>query len=270
MRAMHVITGLPRSGSTLLANVLNQNPLFWATSTSPLPYMINGVANIASNAIEYKSMLDDNREEAEARLVDSVRAFVATWHNKPGKEVVFDKSRTWASNALVLNQLYPDAKLIVMVRDLRAVFASVEKQHRRSPILDDSGSIQAKAIFDRADKMFSPEGLIGMPIIGVEDLIRRNPKSVIWVQYESFARNPKMVMERIYAELGEEGFIHDFENVQNTAEDPDGFYLWKYPHTGSGKVSNDLIDEWKQFVSEDLAATIMQRFAFYNNSFGYK
>ena len=268
MKALHVLTGLPRSGSTLLQNILNQNPDFMATSTSPLVYMVNCITNTASNAIEFKAALQADREAAESRLVNSTKAFIEAWCNTD--KVVIDKSRVWASSALSLNQLYPNAKLIIMVRDLRAVFASIEKQHRKSPILDDSTSVQARAIYDRADKMFSPEGLIGMPIIGIEDLIRRNIKNVIWVQYKYFVRNPKMVMAGIYAELGETLYTHDFDNVVNTADDPDGFYLWKFPHTGSGQVREDLTDEWKQYISDDLAITIMQRFGFFNNHFGYK
>lgn len=262
---LHTITGLPRSGSTLLQNILNQNPRFHATSTSPLSYMVSSIVNTASNAIEFKAMLQDNRQTAEDKLANSIRAFIESWHS--GKEVIFDKSRTWASNALMLSQLYPNTKLIVMVRDLRAVFASIEKQHRKSPILDDTPTIQGKAIYDRADKLFGPEGVIGMPIIGVEDLVRRNLKNVIWVQYEAFIQNPKITINRIYSETGEDAFEHDFENIINTAQDPDGHYLYKFPHEGSGKVQAQ--EDWRQYLSEDLATIIMQRFAYYNQVFGY-
>ena len=36
-RKFHFISGMPRSGSTLLAAILNQNPRFRAGMTSPLP-----------------------------------------------------------------------------------------------------------------------------------------------------------------------------------------------------------------------------------------
>ena len=35
MRKMHFISGLPRSGSTLLSAILRQNPRFYAAMSSP-------------------------------------------------------------------------------------------------------------------------------------------------------------------------------------------------------------------------------------------
>ena len=40
MKNFNIITGMPRSGSTLLCNILSQNPAFHAGATSPLPEMV--------------------------------------------------------------------------------------------------------------------------------------------------------------------------------------------------------------------------------------
>ena len=57
MKQIHFITGLPRSGSTLLCNVLNQNPEFYAGSTSPLPALVNTLVNCLSNSPEVQAAL---------------------------------------------------------------------------------------------------------------------------------------------------------------------------------------------------------------------
>ena len=266
---LNAITGLPRAGSTLLCNILNQNPRFWATSTSPLPGILNGMVHNISNAVEVKSLLEKKKVETEQRITDSIQAFVETWYKQESREIIFDKSRAWSLNSLSLKKLYPDSKLIVMVRDLRNVFASIEKQHRKNPLLDDAQNAIQKTVFDRANRMFSEQGLIGGPILGIEDLIRRKPPGVVYVQYESMAADPNGVFEKIYTELDETLFEHDFENIENTAEDPDGFYLHKFPHTGSGKVEASDPNEWRQYFSPDLANTIMNRFQDYNRFFGY-
>ncbi len=41
MTNYHFITGLPRSGSTLLAAILRQNPRFHAGMTSPVGALVN-------------------------------------------------------------------------------------------------------------------------------------------------------------------------------------------------------------------------------------
>ena len=112
---LNVITGLPRSGSTLLCNIINQNDKFWATSTSNLPQMINAVTHTWTGSVEVKNLLEKYKEETEKKMYDSIVAFIEKWHEIEGKEVIFDKSRGWSSNNLMLKYLYPDAKIIVLM-----------------------------------------------------------------------------------------------------------------------------------------------------------
>lgn len=265
----HVVTGLPRSGTTLLCNILNQNPRFYASSTSPLPHFLCGLVHSWSTSTEVKGLLQSRKNETEQRIQDTASGLINDWYKCKNREVIFDKSRLWTTSTLMLHNIHPEAKIIVCVRNLIDVFASVEKQHRKNPLLDDTEVPGDRAIFKRADTMFSPDGLIGGPIVGIEDLMRRNPDNVVYVMYESLVRQPAMIFERLYSEIKEEAFIHDFDNVENTAEDPDGFYLYKYPHQGCGKVEPSDPDEWKQYVSQDLAATIGSRFPDYCKYFNY-
>jgi len=267
---LHVIAGLPRAGSTLLCNVLNQNPRFWSTSTSAMPGMLGTISNFWSNSIEVKNLLEKEKDKTDLRMLNSMRSFVNEWHRRDdGKEVIFDKSRGWAHYFLLIQKLFPDAKIIVPVRDLRGIFASIEKQHRKNPILDLAADGVAKGIYQRADQMFGVQGMIGHCIEGVYDLMRRKPKGVIYLGYETFSESPGVVMDRIYDELGEEKFKHDFDNVVNTAIDCDGHYLNKYPHKGEGKIEPCNREEWKDYISPDLAQTIMSKFVDYNQLFGY-
>jgi len=264
---LHVITGLPRAGSTLMQNVLAQNPKFKVTSTSELPSIISEISKVWSNSLEIKNYLNKDRVGTEQRLSNTMKAFIETWHGTD--KVVFDKSRGWTNTHLLLNDLYPDAVLIVMVRDLRNVFASVEKQHQKNPILDTASNFEEKTVYNRADQMFSPQGLIGGPLAGITDVIQRKNRQAIFIKYEDFADDPEKTMKTIYEKIDERYYLHNFENIQNTADDPDGFYLWKYPHQGCGKISELQKDEWKQLYTEDLANIIMEKFKDFNEHFNY-
>ena len=58
---IHFISGLPRSGSTLLAAVLRQNPKFHAGIASPVAFLFNGLMRQMSQENEAAVFIDDER-----------------------------------------------------------------------------------------------------------------------------------------------------------------------------------------------------------------
>ena len=269
MEKMNVITGVPRSGSTLVCNVLNQNPEFYASSTSPLPTMVSAFIGSVSHSQEVQAAMQHNREFTSYRLDKIAQDMATTWYaDKPN--VVFDKGRGWSFNGLVLTKAFPGAKSIVCVRDLRAVFGSVEKQHRKNPMIDLATNPNEKTIYARANAMMGPTGMIGQCVVGVMDLIDRCPDDVFILQYEAFTRDPKTKLMELYEFIGEEYYEdHDFDNVENVSEDLDVLYHDKFPHEGSGKIVPCDRTEWSQFLSPELANEIYKTYPNYNQKFGY-
>jgi sulfotransferase len=272
----NVIAGMPRSGSTLLCNVLNQNPRFHASSTSCMAQTVRNLSGLWSHAPEIKSEMILDKDATIDRMVRSSRALVEEWYKGKG-EVIFDKGRFWNLGATLLHQLFPDAQMFVCVRDLRAIFASVEKQHEKNPMLDEAGNPVELTKYNRADRLFSPNGMLGQQIMGIEDMMRRNLRNkdgkpfAHTIQYETFVQNPQIVLDRIYAAIGEKPFEHDFENVQPSAgsTDVDGLYNHKFPHEGVGKIE-PRDEDWRQHVPQDIAQLVMSKFAGYNRAFGYQ
>lgn len=199
-----------------------------------------------------------------------MKGYLEGWYSPHKNKTVFDKGRGWGHSNLQLLTMYPDAKIFVMVRDLRNIAASVEKQHQKFPLLDGSGNYLEKTLWQRVSNMFSDDGLIGSPLNGVEDLIRRKPKNVRFIKYEDLVLNPQKTLETIYSAIGEPLFAHNFNDVKNTAIDVDGLYLNKFPHKGEGKVVPSDPDAWKEYISDDLANEIMTKGALYNKTFGYE
>ena len=262
MKAFHVICGLPRSGSTLLCNILAQNPAFHVLHTSPLPALVERYSLGVTDVPEVKGLLQRNEAQTDEKVAEGARAMIRAWHT--GKEVCFDKNRLWAGHQFTLAQLFPGAKIICCVRDLRAVFGSFEKRWRRNPLMQIP---PGHTIRQRMQNQFSDQGMIGGALGGVEDLVLTGNNAVMFLHYEALVQNPKMQLERLYQHINEPPFEHDFEKVENTAADPDWLYLNKFPHEGSGKVEPR--EDWQQFVPPQIAGEIMQTHAAYNQTFGY-
>src|SRR5882757_8037907 len=127
-RKFHFISGLPRSGTTLLAAILNQNPRFRAGMTSPLADIMGVVIAEASSKNDFSFDVSDDQRVAMLRgLVENFYAGYADAGDRaasegipsgeiPSGDVVFDTSRLWCSRMQLLETLFPEAKVIACVR----------------------------------------------------------------------------------------------------------------------------------------------------------
>ena len=108
MKKIHFITGLPRSGSTLLSSILNQNPKFQAGISCPVYGFVKNIIG-SSSAPSVRTLCPiEKRKELVLNLID-------TYYNQ-STEVVFDTNRSWSLDTSLLADLYPDAKIIMCVR----------------------------------------------------------------------------------------------------------------------------------------------------------
>ena len=124
-------------------------------------------------------------------------------------------------------------------------------------------------MYARADRMFSPDGMIGGPLTHIEDAIRHRADALVVFPYEALVRDPARAMRELYSELRLDWFEHDFENVENRATDLDALALFKYPHSGSGKVA-DRGDTWREVVAPDVARAIIERYPVFAEAFRYR
>ena len=65
MKAFHVICGLPFCGSTLVSNILAQNPAFRVLHTSPLPALVHNLGIGITNVPEIKGMLQKSERKTD-------------------------------------------------------------------------------------------------------------------------------------------------------------------------------------------------------------
>lgn len=264
---LHVITGHARSGSTLLCNILNQNPKFYASDTSHIPNTLNVLNNIHSNSpiIKYKANFEP--EKTQEKINKMFKSVVESWYDKG--EVVFDKSREWSFHARTLAKIYPDAKIICLVRDLRNIFNSIIKQDDKFPLITNEQDVFDSTMRSHFDAHFAKHGLIGRYLNGIGDMIDRALENVLYVKYEDLSTKPMETMKKIYEFIGEEYFDHDFNKVKNVSQEPDGVWNNKFQHKGSGKVVPCNPNEWKAKIPDEFADKIMEIGKLYNKKFEY-
>jgi sulfotransferase len=234
-RKFHFISGLPRSGTTLLAAILNQNPRFRAGMTSPLADIMGVVIAEASSKNDFSFDVSD--EQRIALLRGLVENFYSA---QADAGVVFDTSRLWCSRMQLLDTLFPGVKVIACVRQLAWVLDSMERLVRRQPL-----SVSKVFRFDtnttvysRIEALTDPRGMVGFAYQATKDAFygQHAQDHLLLLTYENLVRDPATALRAVYRFLGEPWFEHDFDNVEYHADEFDARVGMPGLHTVRRKV----------------------------------
>jgi len=166
----------------------------------------------------------------------------------------------------MLRDLYPKSKMIVILRDLRAIFGSIEKQHRVAPILDATDD-SMRTIDGRANAHFSANGMIGCCLRGIQDLLNRKIPNVYYLRFEDLVINPRETLKGVYNFIELEPLHHDLDDIKNYAQDPDNMLLFKFPHKGCGKLEKPDFFEFRKYYNSSIEDEIMSRNDWYYKTF---
>ncbi|MEL6748163.1 MAG: sulfotransferase, partial [Pseudomonadota bacterium] len=232
---LHFISGLPRSGSTLLSAILRQNPSFHAGMTSPLGPVVNSCIAAMGAENEFSVFFKD---EQKRDILHGI--FRGYYEHVDAQGVVFDTNRMWTSRIAALRALYPGSKMICCVRNPAWILDSVERLIRKNA-LDQSRMFmnpqERSTVYARAEALVNRNRMIGFAWSALKEAYYGDDADMmLLVEYDLLAARPAETMELIYQFLGEEPFDHDFENVEYTADEFDTQLLVKDLHTVTGRV----------------------------------
>jgi len=216
---IHFVSGLPRSGSTLLSAILRQNPRFHAMMTSPVGTLYLAMLSAMSRKNEASVFIDESQKRELLRGV-----FTNYYHALGPDRVVFDTNRLWCTKLPGLVDHFPDAKVICCVRSISWIMDSIERLIRRN-IYELSGIFGFEAggtVYTRVNRLAANDGMVGYALDALrEAYYGEHANRLILVSYHALTREPERTMARLYDFLGERWFAHDFENVEYEASEFD-------------------------------------------------
>ncbi|KDD67817.1 sulfotransferase [Pseudomonas sp. BT76 TE3572] len=216
----HFISGLPRSGSTLLSAILLQNPRFHAGMTSPVGALFSGVLEQCSAGSEFGAVIDtDLRRRLLRGLFDSFYA------DKADKPVVFDTNRLWSSRLPAISDLFPQAKVIACVRNVAWVMDSIERLYRANPFENTKlfgDAVERNTVYSRCETLAQRNRLVGFAWAALKEAYYgEHADSLLIVDYDLLTQAPDRVMRLVYDFIGEPWFEHDFDNLAYDAPEFD-------------------------------------------------
>ena len=230
MRKFYFLGGLPRSGSTLLCNILAQNPDIHATHTSACLEVLFVIRNSWDDFVEHKAHPLDNVKR------QVMRGVLESYYCGVEKPIVIDKSRGWLAHLEMLEWILgKKAKVLVPVRDLRDVLASFEKlwrqaaQHRQIKA-EQSNYMQFQKLEDRLDIWCKRDEPVGLAVNRVKDAVARGWRNCIhFIDYDALVREPGRTLRKVYEFLDLEPFEHDFDHVEQVTIENDDVHGFGIP-----------------------------------------
>ena len=224
-RKIYFISGLPRSGSTLLCNLLLQNPEIFASTTSSLLDLALQLRDNWGSFEGHKSNPDGQDKW------NVIRSVVESYH-KTDKIIVFDKNRAWTNNIEFMEKVLGyEVKVICCVRNLEDILSSFEKLFRKNradgEIHSEFKNSKMKTLEGRCEVWASDEGVLGRPYVHLKDAFDRGLSDRIKIlPYEFFTSNPEQSMREIYNWIGITNYMHDFKNIKQVVFEDDFGYGW--------------------------------------------
>lgn len=198
---IHFLSGLPRSGSTLLAAVLNQHPAIHVSATSPLIDVMGAVAQAweGNPAVAAQGRAPDD-------AVPLLAAMAQTHYQGVTKPIILDKSRGWPAPPIVRTMgkvLGAPPKIVATVRsvpDCAASFVRVAKPETVKAFLRNSALIQH----------------LKSSYVTLQQGYEAHPECFLFVDYDDLMQDPKQELDRVLEFLQAEPFYFDLDAIEGS------------------------------------------------------
>lgn len=205
MKKLHLLAGLPRSGTTVLAALLNQNPKIYTPTTSSFVELLWRNYSLWDDPIEKSSLEISHMKSLKKEYLKDVGN---NWFSKlTDKEVVIDKRRIWHSipNIKMYKEIYGvKPKIICTVRDVAEIVVSFMK------------------VFENNDELFIHNTSLEGEMFGVVyDKLKETffdsyfTECIHLVEYNDLVDKPQETLDKIYTFLELPSYKHSFSNIQS-------------------------------------------------------
>jgi len=221
-----LLAGLPRTGSTLLSNILAQNKEFSVEGNSALCEIMwqakMAFENQASEQIAASSRGDKIKSDVMSGIPSSY------YKDNSGK-VIVDKCRLWVNNeniSMARNYINKDIKSIVMIRPIHEIVASFAKVSLKN---DDENNFY--------EYLLSPNNHVLMHSFYATCYALENLKNTcLFISYAQVVENTGNTIKDIYNFLDLDLFSHNEKSIEQTVFENDAAAGLDDLHTIRSKI----------------------------------
>jgi sulfotransferase len=228
MKQYYFMAGLPRSGSTVLSAILNQNPRFYSGPSSPVLSTMYTVENHLANNELFTGY---PKPEQAKNIISSI---IDQFYDDVEKPVVIDKNRAWTARVpYIQGYIGQQAKIICPVRDIGEILTSMIMMIRRNPYKEGQERINfideqlvklniPLSDDNRCEYIAGPQGILGQSLDAIQEGFKQGFSDRIhFVEYKDLVNNPGETLKSLYEFLDEEYYEHTFDDLENQNQEQD-------------------------------------------------
>jgi sulfotransferase len=204
MNKLHLLAGLPRTGTTVLGAILNQNPEMYVSTTSSFVELLWRNYSLWYDEKEIPCL---DTQAIKRMKHEYLRNVGNIWfENLTEKNIVIDKRRIWHSipNIKMYKEIYGvKPKIICTVRDIAEIVVSFMK------------------VFEANDELFVHHKSLNGEMYGVVyDRLKETffdsyfTECIHIVEYNDICNNTEKTLKNIYKFLEIEPYKHDLKNIE--------------------------------------------------------
>lgn len=259
------LTSLPRTGSTLLLYILNQNPKFTIGPDSEIGQILNVNKNFIFNNILHFQLPHETVSDCFYNFCRSgVDAWIKTISNS---ETIFvDKSRHWLKDLDYIFNVFPEIKIIITIRDLRSIVNSFEKISQDSLYVDRSktfNTLHEDLQYQRANNILNidylKDGLFSLRQL--IDIPKKYKNQIFISRYEDLVNDPQNHLNEIYDFLEIDRYEHDFNNIDQDFYNDNPYQPFGC-HKIKSKIEKSKLENFSS-LREDIQNMIFNQYYWY-------
>lgn len=221
------LSGLPRTGSTLLSAILSQNPEIHAEGNSAVCQLMWDMQQSVVNSEQIKA--------SNKNVLDSlVKPIPHTYYADISKPIVVDKCRSWTlpANVEILNRYFDNTpKVIVLVRPLVEIVASFMALRKANGWIN----LESGLLDDGSEPIMRS-------LAGVEWARKNNNGEFLFITYDELVDDIQTSLDRIYEHCGWQPFAHNLDNIVNLHKENDDVYALNGQHDIRSQINRRTVD----------------------------
>lgn len=235
---IHFLSGLPRTGSTLLGSILNQDSRLLVTPTSPLyPLLVN--VNECFNVLNIQYTFDP-------QVMDrTYKGLIGSFYGNE-KRIIFDKHRGWPKHVEAIKQfINPEPRIICTVRPIVEILTSYIVLADRDPdnFIDTHLRKEEKSITNENRALLLWTTYLKTSYDSLVSGLKTHAEYILLIQYDELITNPDKAIDNIYDFCGISRCSHHYNSIENTcSESKDEGWGMKNLHTIRPKLQRQSAD----------------------------